>query len=101
MDYILLIAAITLLLIATRQLSKIKYTDGFSVLKEAKQNIISMLWGTLIVVMIIHIPHRIWVITGSSPYWGGVYIFGGSLLVTIALTFIFYYQSSVRLKTET
>ncbi|WP_411955039.1 hypothetical protein ACKXGF_04500 [Alkalibacillus sp. S2W] len=101
MDYVLLIAAITLLLIATRQLSKINYTDGFSVLKEAKQNIISMLWGTFIVTLIIFIPYQVWTVTGMSTYWGGVYIFGGSLLLTIALTFIFYYHSSVRLKTET
>ncbi|CQR47525.1 hypothetical protein BN1058_01848 [Paraliobacillus sp. PM-2] len=96
MNYLLLIAAIFLLLIALRKISMIKYAKGISTLKEAKQNVISMLWGVLVISALIIIPYQVWVLTGSSQYWDGVYIIGGTALLTITVSIISYYKSSMK-----
>jgi len=96
MNYLLLIVAIFVLLFALRKISMIKYNKGISVLKEAKQNLVSMLWGLLVFAAIIFIPYQVWVLTGSSHYWDGVFIIGGTGILTITVSFIFYYKSSVK-----
>ncbi|MCP8616357.1 hypothetical protein [Salirhabdus salicampi] len=90
MDYLLLIVAIFLLLFALRKVSMIKYSKKHSALKEAKQNVVSLLWGVLIILAMGFIPYQVWVLTGSSHYWDGVYIVGGTALLTIAVSFIFF-----------
>lgn len=75
---------------ALTKLSKIRYSKDDSILKEAKLNIISLLWGVLIVTSMILIPYQVWVITGGSNYWDGVYIFLGTGLLSILISFIFY-----------
>ncbi|WP_208586178.1 hypothetical protein [Gracilibacillus suaedae] len=96
MNYLLLITAILVLLFSLRQISMIKYPKRHSALKEVKQNAISMLWGVLVIAAIIFIPYQVWVITGSSPYWDGVYVIGGTALLTITVSFIIYDKSYQR-----
>ncbi|MFE8700834.1 hypothetical protein ACFYKX_09425 [Cytobacillus sp. FJAT-54145] len=96
MNYLVIIIAIFVLLFALRKISMIKYSKRLSVLKEAKQNVISMLWGVLVIAAIIFIPYQVWILTGSSHYWDGVYIIGGATLFTIIISFIFYYKSTVK-----
>lgn len=96
MNYLLLVVAIFFLFFALRSISKIKYSKRLSVLKEAKQNVISMLWGVLVIGAFIFIPYQVWVLTGSSHDWDGVYIIGGTAFLTITICFIFYYKSTVK-----
>ena len=96
MNYLLLIVTIFVLLFALRKISMIKYYKGISVLKEAKQNVVLMLWGLLVFAAIIFIPYQVGVLTGSSHNWDGFYIIGGIGILTITVSFIFYYRSSVK-----
>ncbi|ENH96865.1 hypothetical protein J416_08444 [Gracilibacillus halophilus YIM-C55.5] len=97
MNVLLLIVAIVILLFILRKLSMIEYSNRHSALKDAKQNVISLLWGVVVISTIIFIPYQVWVLTGKSLYWDGVYIIGGTALLTIAISFIFYYKSKVKL----
>ncbi|SDZ83892.1 hypothetical protein SAMN05421743_101376 [Thalassobacillus cyri] len=97
MNYLSLIVTIFVLLFALRKISRIKYSKSHSAIKEAKQNVISLLWGVLVIAAMIFIPYKVWMLTGSSPYWDGFYIVGGTALLTITVSFIFYYKSSVKL----
>ncbi len=96
MNYLLLVVAILVLLFSLRKLSMIKYSKTLSVVKEAKQNARSMLWGVLVIAAMIYIPYQVWLLAGSSPYWDGLYIIAGTVLLTISLSFIFYYKNSVK-----
>ncbi|WP_430787254.1 hypothetical protein VBD025_15970 [Virgibacillus flavescens] len=96
MNYLLLIGAIFILLFSLRKISMIKYSKTDSSLKDSKQNVVSLLWGILVISAIIFIPYQVWVLTGSSHYWDGAYIIGGTALLTIVLTFVFYYKSTSR-----
>ena len=96
MNYLLLIVAIFVLLYALRKISMIKYSKGHTAIKEAKQNAASLLWGVLVISALIFTPYQVWVITGSSHYWDGAYILGGSVILTIAVGCIFYYKSATK-----
>ncbi|KGX87670.1 hypothetical protein [Pontibacillus marinus] len=61
MNYLLLIAAIFVLLFALRKISLIKYSKRHTAIKEAKQNVVSLLWGVLVVSAINFIPYQVWV----------------------------------------
>lgn len=93
MDFVLLLITITVLLFALRKVSKIRYFSKDSILKDAKKNVVSLMWGVLIILAMIRIPYHVWVLTGSSPYWDGAYIVFGAALLTIILSFTFYYFS--------
>lgn len=47
--------------------------------------------GVLIIFAMILIPYQVWVLTGSSHYFDAVYIIGGTTLITIIVSFTFYY----------
>ncbi|GGM18363.1 hypothetical protein GCM10011351_00190 [Paraliobacillus quinghaiensis] len=92
MDFLLLIISIFLLLFALTKVSKVKYSKDASTLKEAKLNVISLLWGVVIIAAMIFIPYQVWTISGSSTYWDGAYILLGTGLITAIFSFIFYYK---------
>lgn len=96
MNYLLLIVAIFVLLFALKKISMVKYNKVISVLKEVKQNVVSMLWGLLVFAAIIFLPYQVWALTESSHYWDGVFIIGGTVILTITVSFIFYYKTSVK-----
>ncbi|MBM7661097.1 hypothetical protein JOC85_001869 [Bacillus mesophilus] len=92
MDFFLLILSILLLLLALTKVSKVKYSNSDSIFKDAKLNVISLLWGVLIIATIIFIPYQVWVLTGSSTYWDGAYIVLGTALITAIISFVFYFK---------
>ncbi|TYS17133.1 hypothetical protein FZC78_11005 [Rossellomorea vietnamensis] len=96
MNFLLFILSIFVLLFALRKVSMIKYSKRHSVFKDVQQNAKSLLWGVLVISAIIFIPYQIWVLTGEPQTFGAVYIIGGTALLTIALSFIFYYKSAVK-----
>ncbi|WP_113929452.1 hypothetical protein [Bacillus sp. P14.5] len=96
MNYLLFILAIFVLLFALRKVSMIKYSKKHSALIDVQQNAKSLLWGVLVISAIIFIPYQVWVLTGKSHYFDAVYIIGGTALLTIALSFIYYYKSAVK-----
>ncbi len=49
------------------------------------------MWGVLIILAMILIPYQVWVMTGASHYWDGVYIVFGTAILTIIVSFTFYY----------
>ena len=98
MDYFILIIAIFTLLFSMRKMSKMKQFKHDSTIKEVKQNIIALLWGIFILVALIVIPYQVWELTGKSQDWDGVYIIGGTALLTIVVSFVFYYKSSLKVK---
>ncbi|WP_113927073.1 hypothetical protein [Bacillus sp. P14.5] len=96
MNYLLFILVIFVLLFALRKVSMIKYSKRHSALIDVQQNAKSLLWGVLVISAIIFIPYQVWVLTGKSHYFDAVYIIGGTALLTIALSFIYYYKSAVK-----
>ncbi|WP_217585862.1 hypothetical protein [Lentibacillus saliphilus] len=96
MNYVLLIVAAIALLFALRKISLIKYSKNTSFLRDAKHNVMSLLWGIPVFIAIMLIPYQVWILTGSSRYWDGVYIIGGTAILTIAVSFVFYYKCSVK-----
>ncbi|MEI5908605.1 hypothetical protein WAK64_16275 [Bacillus spongiae] len=92
MNFILLSIAMIVWLFSLHRLSKIKYSRRSTILQEAKQNVISLFWGCLIVLAIIFIPYQAWLLTGSSENWDGVYIFGGTIGLIIFVSLRIYYK---------
>ncbi len=66
-------------------------------LHEIKQNFILLIWGIPILFTIIFIPYQVWVLTGMLNRWGGVYIIGGTFLLTLTIMYIFYYKRKGKL----
>ncbi|MCA1029714.1 hypothetical protein LCL95_01555 [Bacillus timonensis] len=96
MDYLLLITAIIVLLFSLRKISMIKYSKEHSVLKEAKLNALSMVWGVFVISAIIFIPYQVWGLTGGSHDWDGAYTVGLTALLTVAVSFVFYHKISLK-----
>mgnify|MGYP001167322390 CR=1 FL=1 len=92
MHFLLLILTIILLLFALKNISKIKYSTEDSFTTEAKKNILSLLWGALVIAALILIPYEVWVITGKSPYLDGAIILLGTGLLTAVMSFVYYYK---------
>jgi hypothetical protein len=96
MNYLLLIIAVFVLLFSLRKVSMIKYSKRHSALKKAKQNAILFLWWALVAFALILIPYQVWILTGRSHYFDAVYIIGGTIILMLALSFIFYYKCAVK-----
>ncbi|GAA0479660.1 hypothetical protein GCM10008986_00120 [Salinibacillus aidingensis] len=98
MDILFLLAAIFVLLFALKRLSMITFAEDDTVLKAVKHKALSLFWVVLIISAFIYIPYKVWVLTGRSHYWDGAYIIGGTALLTIIISFVFYYKiSSIRI----
>jgi len=87
--FILLIAMVTLLAVL-KKITLIESTSTKSLKNEVKKNTQLMLWGILLMFCVLLIPYQVWVITGSSNDWDGVYILGAVLIVTVILCFTMY-----------
>ncbi|AST91277.1 MULTISPECIES: hypothetical protein [Sutcliffiella] len=96
MDYLLLLTSIILLLFSLKKIAMIKYRTTDGIAADIKQNILSLLWGIVVVSAILTIIYQVWVVTGKSSYWDGVFILGGTALLTFFSSFWFYYKSSVK-----
>ena len=96
MEYLLLLIAIILLLFSLKKLARIKYSNTDGLAEDVKQNVLSLLWGIVVVSAILAIIYQVWVVTGKSSYWDGVFILGGTALLTFFSSFWFYYKSSVK-----
>ncbi|MFC0560830.1 hypothetical protein [Halalkalibacter alkalisediminis] len=90
MNIFLLVVAIVTLLTVLKRITAIEKINAGSIKKEIKKHTFLMLWGIIFVSCILFIPYQIWVLTGSSNDWNGVYIIGASVIATIIMCFTFY-----------
>jgi hypothetical protein len=74
------------------KMARIKYSKNDSILKEARLNLVSLLWGGLAVAGYLFTTYQVWVLAGSSVYWDGVYVLLGTALLTAIICFVFYYK---------
>lgn len=96
MNILLLSVAIITLFVVLKKITTIESRKANSVKKQIKQHTILSLWGILLGVCILIIPYQIWIITGSSTDWNGVYIIGIAFLVTVVMSMTFYSKCKVR-----
>ncbi|MBP3951807.1 hypothetical protein [Bacillus suaedae] len=96
MDYILLIIAILVLFSSLRQMTLIENSKIKSTMQELKLNSSLLLCGIPTIVALVFIPYQVWVLTGKSNNWDGVYILGGTVVAVIIISFIFYYKRKLR-----
>ncbi|QHS22396.1 hypothetical protein GWK91_05260 [Virgibacillus sp. MSP4-1] len=96
MNILTLLIAVFVLLIALKRLSMITFAEDDTVLKAVKHKALSLFWVILIISSFIYIPYNVWILTGRSHYWDGVYITGGTALITIITSFVYYYKTSSR-----
>jgi hypothetical protein len=67
-----------------------------STIHEIKQNIILLLCGIPVIVALANIPYQVWVLTGKSNDWDGVYIIGGTAIIVIIISFVFYNKRKLK-----
>ncbi|CAG9623722.1 hypothetical protein BACCIP111883_04554 [Sutcliffiella rhizosphaerae] len=61
MNLLLLVFSIFLLLFSMTKLAKIKYSKNDSILKEARSNLISLLWGGVAIAGYLLTTYQVWV----------------------------------------
>ncbi|UOE93319.1 hypothetical protein [Alkalihalobacillus sp. LMS39] len=96
MNYILLITAIFVLLFSLRQMTMIEKRKSKTTTLEIKQNITLLLCGIPTIVALLFIPYQVWVLFGKSHDWDGVYTIGGTAIIVIAISFVFYYKRKLK-----
>ncbi|WP_100407830.1 hypothetical protein [Bacillus solitudinis] len=96
MNSILLIIAILVLFFSLRQMTLIEKSKNKSTMQEIKQNISLLLCGIPAIVALVFIPYQVWVLTGKSNDWDGVYIIGGTVIIAIIISFVFYYKRKLK-----
>ncbi|WP_227940405.1 hypothetical protein [Alkalihalobacillus deserti] len=96
MNFILLITAILVLLFSLRQMTLIEKSTNNSDIQEIKQNISLLICGIPVIVALAFIPYQVWVLAGESNDWDGVYIIGGTAIVSIIISFVFYYKGKLK-----
>ncbi|MBP3951099.1 hypothetical protein [Bacillus suaedae] len=97
MNFILLITVILVLLLSLRQMILIEKSKNKSTMQEIKQNISLLLCGIPTIAALVFIPHQVWVLTGKSNDWDGVYIIGGTAIIVMVISFVFYYKKKLKL----
>jgi tellurite resistance protein TehA-like permease len=96
MDVILFVIAIIILFISLWKMAVMKQTNKQTTKQEIQQNIILLAWGIPLISALVLIPYQVWVLSGKSIDWDGVYIIGGAAVLTIVISFTFYYKSKVK-----
>ncbi|WNF38777.1 hypothetical protein RJD24_10290 [Bacillaceae bacterium IKA-2] len=90
MNVFLLIIAIIAIYAVLKKIALMEALKITIVTKEIRKNLLMMPWAIFLVICILFIPYQVWVLTGSSNDWDGVYIIGATILVTIVLCFTAY-----------
>jgi len=96
MNLILLITAVLVLLLSLRQMTLIEKSTNKSAIQEIKQNINFLLYGIPMIATLVFIPYQVWVLTGESNDWDGVYIIGGTALSIIVISLVYYYKRKLK-----
>ncbi|WP_100405595.1 hypothetical protein [Bacillus solitudinis] len=96
MNFILLITAILVLFFSLKQMTLVEKSKNKSTMQEIKQNISLLLCGIPSIVALVFIPYQVWVLTGKSNDWDGVYIIGGTVIIAIIISFVFYYKRKLK-----
>jgi hypothetical protein len=92
MHLILLLVGLTALLLIVRKMVSVELQQKSStILDEAKHNAIILLWGITIMFLLLFIPYQAWQLAGSSQYWDGAFVMGGSLIASVFICFGYYY----------
>ncbi|WP_078549196.1 hypothetical protein [Litchfieldia alkalitelluris] len=97
MDFILLVIVIIILFISIIKMTVLEKLKTKSTTEEIKQNVTFIFWGIPIIFALVFIPYQVWALTGKLNDWGGVYILGGTALLTIIITFTLYYTRKIKL----
>jgi hypothetical protein len=92
MNYIFLAIAVLVLLFSLKKMIIIENRINKSVIQEIKQNINLLLYGIPTIIAMVYIPYQMWVLTGKSNDWDGVYVIVGSALITIIISYVYYYK---------
>ncbi|TYR78382.1 hypothetical protein FZC66_19705 [Priestia megaterium] len=98
MDLFFLVVAVLTLLVALKRITAIEKAHTNSIPKEIKHNIFMMFWGILLVSCIVFAPYQVWVLTGASNDWDGVYMIEASLIATLFICVTFYSKFKVKKK---
>lgn len=101
MDISLLVIALITLIYILKKIATLENVNAKSLTNEIKQNTIMMMWGILLVICLLFIPFQIWVITGSSNNWDGVYMIGASIIATLFICMAFYSKFKVNKQIDT
>lgn len=97
MNFFLLILTIAILLFSLLKMHTIEEKNYKSISQEIKHYIYLLMWGLPVVVTLLFIPYQMWILTGKSSDWDGVYIGMGTAIITILSSFIIYYRLKVKL----
>ncbi|WP_088104240.1 hypothetical protein [Halalkalibacter urbisdiaboli] len=96
MNIFLLVVAIVTLLAVLKRITAIEKVNAGSIKKEIKKNTFLMLWGIIFVSCIVFIPYQVWVLTGSSNDWDGMYIIGATVIAIVIICLTFYSKFKVK-----
>ncbi|MGD6966231.1 hypothetical protein ACQCVP_07375 [Rossellomorea vietnamensis] len=96
MKYILLGAGVIVLLFSLRNLTLIEQRDNHSITQEIRQNVRLLLYGIPLIGALAFIPYQVWVITGKSEDWDGMFIMGGTAITAIILSYFIYYKRKLK-----
>lgn len=92
----MLITTILVLLFSLRQMTLIEKYKNKSAIQEMKKNVSLLLCGIPAIVALAFIPYQVWALTGKSNDWDGVYIIGGTAIIAIIISFVFYYKRKLK-----
>lgn len=92
MNVVLLVSAVITMIVVLNNIISIEKKKPSSMGKEIKQTLHIMPWGLLLLGCLILIPFEVWVLTGSSNDWDGVYIVAATFIMTLILCYAYYYK---------
>ncbi|BCB03993.1 hypothetical protein [Bacillus sp. KH172YL63] len=90
------ILALILFIISIKKVASFNMDAQRNLFNAVKENARLLLWGLILLTLLMFIPYQIWVLTGSSAGWDGMYIIGGTGLLMVIFSFAYFYRESSR-----
>ncbi len=97
MSFIFFFMGWFLLFYSVKKLAKVNQGQNHIIKEDIIRNSKMLVMGLMMVLSLFLIISQVWVMTGGSHDWDGVYVVGGTIVLTLLISF-WYFFKTIKLK---